>query len=113
MSVFGSARPEGANHLWRKKPPRELSIDLVVDERLGRMTGRAGASSQRSPWAPECRYRSDDAEHQAPLCRACEGLLVFISLTKTDARFLGEAKQRKTEEECGKHEKQASAIGVL
>ena len=25
-------------------PPRELSIDLVADERLGRVTGRAGAS---------------------------------------------------------------------
>src|SRR6266481_8070260 len=35
-----AVRPEGANHLWRKKPPRELSIDLVADERLGRVTGR-------------------------------------------------------------------------
>ena len=25
-------------------PPRELSIDLEADERLGRVTGRAGAS---------------------------------------------------------------------
>ena len=39
-----AVRPEGANHLWRKKPPRELSIDLVADERFGRVTGRAGAS---------------------------------------------------------------------
>jgi hypothetical protein len=39
-----AVRPEGANHLWRKNPPRELSIDLVADERLGRVTGRAGAS---------------------------------------------------------------------
>jgi hypothetical protein len=38
-----AVRPEGANHLWRKIPPRELSIDLVADERLGRVTGRAGA----------------------------------------------------------------------
>jgi len=30
-----------------------LSIDLVADERLGRVTGRAGASWQRSPWAAE------------------------------------------------------------
>jgi len=37
-------RPEGANHQWRKIPPRELSIDLVADERFGRVTGRAGAS---------------------------------------------------------------------
>jgi hypothetical protein len=37
-------RPEGANHLWRRNPPRELSISLVADERLGRVTGRAGAS---------------------------------------------------------------------
>ena len=36
-------RPEGANHQWRRNPPRELSIDLVADERLGRVTGRAGA----------------------------------------------------------------------
>jgi len=35
-----AVRPEGANHLWRKKPPRELSIDLVADKRLGRVTGR-------------------------------------------------------------------------
>ncbi len=39
-----AVRPEGANHQWRKIPPRELSIDLVADERLGRVTGRAGAS---------------------------------------------------------------------
>src|SRR5450759_4191364 len=37
-------RPEGANHQWRKMPPRELSIDLEADERFGRATGRAGAS---------------------------------------------------------------------
>jgi hypothetical protein len=41
------------------------------------------------------------------------GLAVFISLTEADARFLCEAKQRKTEKECGNHEKQASAIGVF
>jgi hypothetical protein len=39
-----AVRPEGANDLWRKNPPRELSIDLVADERLGRVTGRVGAS---------------------------------------------------------------------
>ena len=43
----------------------------------------------------------------------CEGLLVFISLTNTDASFLAEAKQRKTEEDCGYYEKQGSAIGML
>ena len=37
-------RLEGAYHLWRKIPPRELSIDLEADERLGRAIGRAGAS---------------------------------------------------------------------
>ena len=41
---FLAVRPEGANHLWRKNPPRELSIGLVADERFGRVTGRAGAS---------------------------------------------------------------------
>jgi hypothetical protein len=39
-----AVRPEGANHLWRKNPPRKLSIDLEANERLGRVTGRAGAS---------------------------------------------------------------------
>jgi hypothetical protein len=47
-SVFGrqilAVRPEGANHQWRRIPPRELSIDLEADERFGRVTGRAGAS---------------------------------------------------------------------
>jgi putative DNA primase/helicase len=37
-------RPEGANHQWRKIPPGELSIDPVANERLGWVTGRAGAS---------------------------------------------------------------------
>ncbi len=45
---FLAVRPEGANDQWRKILPRELSIDLVADERLGRVTGRAGASLQRS-----------------------------------------------------------------
>src|ERR1700728_4369988 len=39
-----AVRPEGADHQWRRIPPRELSIDLVADERFGRVTGRAGAS---------------------------------------------------------------------
>jgi hypothetical protein len=39
-----AVRPEGANHQWRKIPPRELSIDLEADERLDRVTGWAGAS---------------------------------------------------------------------
>jgi len=34
---------EGANHQWRKIPPGELSIDPEADERLGRVTGWAGA----------------------------------------------------------------------
>jgi hypothetical protein len=37
-------RPEGAKHQWRKIPPGELSIDPVANERLGWVTGRAGAS---------------------------------------------------------------------
>ena len=37
-------RPEGANHQWRRMPPGELSIAPVADERLGWVTGRAGAS---------------------------------------------------------------------
>jgi hypothetical protein len=39
-----AVRPEGANYQWRRIPPRELSIVLVADERLGRVTGWAGAS---------------------------------------------------------------------
>src|SRR5216684_45117 len=38
ISPLVAVRPEGANHQWRKIPPRELSIDLVADERLGRVT---------------------------------------------------------------------------
>jgi hypothetical protein len=37
-------RLEGACHLWRENPPRELSIDLAADERFGRAIGRTGAS---------------------------------------------------------------------
>jgi hypothetical protein len=38
-----AVRPEGANYLWRKNPPRELSIDLVADEaaRPGDRKGRS------------------------------------------------------------------------
>jgi hypothetical protein len=39
-----SVRPDGAYHQWRKIPPRELSIDLVADERLVWATERAEAS---------------------------------------------------------------------
>jgi transposase len=37
-------RLEGACHQWRKVPSRELSIDLVADERIGRVTGGFEAS---------------------------------------------------------------------
>ena len=37
-------RPDGAYHQWRRVPPGELSIAPVADERLGRVTDRAGAS---------------------------------------------------------------------
>jgi hypothetical protein len=37
-------RPEGANHLWRRVPPGELSIDPEADERLARVTEQVGAS---------------------------------------------------------------------
>src|SRR5664280_3189338 len=33
--VKPSVKPEGACHQWRQIPPRELSIDLVADERSG------------------------------------------------------------------------------
>jgi NitT/TauT family transport system substrate-binding protein len=44
MSPEVAVRPEGANHQWRKIPPGELSIDLVADERLVRVTAWVGAS---------------------------------------------------------------------
>ena len=34
-----AVRPEGADHLWRKVPPRELSIALVADKRFGWVRG--------------------------------------------------------------------------
>ena len=43
MTASG-VRPEGAYHLWRKVPSRQLSIDLEADERLGWVTGRVEAS---------------------------------------------------------------------
>ena len=43
VTVSG-VRPEGAYHLWRKVPSRQLSIDLEADERLGWVTGRVEAS---------------------------------------------------------------------
>ena len=39
-----TVRPEGAEHQWREDPPRELSVDLVADERGGWVTGRLEAS---------------------------------------------------------------------
>src|SRR5207244_1755701 len=33
-----AVRPKGAYHQWRRVPSRELSIDLVADERLVRVT---------------------------------------------------------------------------
>jgi hypothetical protein len=41
---FLAVRPEGADHQWRKIEPGEMSIDPEADERLSRVTGRAGAS---------------------------------------------------------------------
>ena len=39
-----SVRPDGARHQWRKVPPRELSVDLVADERSAWVTGWVEAS---------------------------------------------------------------------
>jgi len=36
-------RLEGVHHQWRRVPPRELSIDLVADKRLGWVTSWAEA----------------------------------------------------------------------
>ncbi len=43
LSQEQKVRPEGAEHQWRKDPPGELSVDLVADERCGRVTGRVEA----------------------------------------------------------------------
>jgi hypothetical protein len=43
-SLDYSVRPDGAYYQRRKIPPRELSIDLVADERLVWATERAEAS---------------------------------------------------------------------
>ena len=39
-----AVRPDGADHQWRRVPPRELSIALVADERFGRVTDWIEAS---------------------------------------------------------------------
>ena len=36
-------RPNGADRQWVEVPPRQLSVSLVADKRLGLVTGRAGA----------------------------------------------------------------------
>jgi hypothetical protein len=44
LTLLFPVRPDGACHQWRKVPSRELSIDLVADERPGRATGLVEAS---------------------------------------------------------------------
>jgi hypothetical protein len=44
LSPDSPVRPDGAYHQWRKVPSRELSIDLVADERPGGATGLVEAS---------------------------------------------------------------------
>ncbi len=41
VSQKRTLRPDGADHQWREVPPRELSVDLVADERGGRVHARA------------------------------------------------------------------------
>ena len=43
-TMRAKVRLEGACHLWRKIPSRQLSINLEADERYGWATGRAEAS---------------------------------------------------------------------
>ncbi len=54
LSQRQTVRPEGADHQWRKEPPRELSVDLVADERGGKMercqTAQATAPLLDSSW---------------------------------------------------------------
>jgi hypothetical protein len=42
--LLRAVRPEGANHLWRRVPSGELSIDMEADERLAEVTEQVGAS---------------------------------------------------------------------
>jgi hypothetical protein len=51
-------RPEGANHQWRKNPPRELSIDLVADERLVRATMSEDGKRSVAAWPKRPRPSS-------------------------------------------------------
>src|ERR1035441_5569959 len=44
VTMQAKVRLEGACHLWRKIPFRQLSIDLEADERFGWVTGRAEAA---------------------------------------------------------------------
>jgi hypothetical protein len=44
LSPYFPVRPDGARRQWRKVPPRELSVDLVADERLAWATERVEAS---------------------------------------------------------------------
>ncbi len=43
-SMRARVRLEGVYHQWRKVPPRQLSMDLEADERVGWVTGRVEAS---------------------------------------------------------------------
>ena len=47
LSHKRTVRPEGAEHQWRKMPPRELSVDLLADERGGRVTN---SNTSRYDW---------------------------------------------------------------
>jgi hypothetical protein len=38
-----SVRPNGADRQWVEVSPRQLSVNLVADKRLGPVTGWAGA----------------------------------------------------------------------
>jgi hypothetical protein len=43
LSDLRMQRLGGANHLWRRVPPSELSIELVANGRRGRATGSVEA----------------------------------------------------------------------
>ena len=62
-----SVRPNGADHLWGKEPPKELSVDLVASEQLGRVTGWAEASRQRPRWWPSNLAGRNASEARAGL----------------------------------------------
>jgi hypothetical protein len=79
-----AVRPEGANHLWRKNPPRELSIDLVTSDLAGKPEGLESRDKGRFRWLSDPMGRNvSEAQADHSLQRseptAADGRLWHIS----------------------------------